>query len=399
MIKIIMRFFLIIMCVFLASCGEETMEETEVIDEKPAMVLKPSQFDDLPNWTQDNLTEIVPAMVRSCSRILRGTAERKFGPLESAGTFADWQKPCKAFANVATKDTQIIRQFFEEYFRPFQIFDGENEYGLFTGYYEASLNGSKERSDKYRYPLHKRPDDLIMVQLGDFRDDLKGRRIAGRIVNGNLKPYETREDIVNSDWPHDDEVLVWVDNAVDAFFVQIQGSGLITMDDGSTMRIGYAGQNGHPYYAIGRVLIDMGALTKETVSMQSIRAWLQNNSDQADTIMNTNKSYVFFRELEGEGPIGGEGVALTADRSLAIDRSLFPYGMPMWVDIEAPVEDYKPLKRMMMAQDTGGAIRGNIRGDVFWGYGEKAEYIAGHMKSQGRYWILLPKTLSPLQGE
>jgi membrane-bound lytic murein transglycosylase A len=165
------------------------------------------------------------------------------------------------------------------------------------------------------------------------------------------------------------------------------------MDDGTMMRVGYAGQNGHPYYAVGRELIKMGALTKDTVSMQAIEQWLAENPERADEIMNTNRSYVFFQELESEGPLGGENVPLTAERSLAVDRSLLPYGMPLWVDIEAPMADQLGLRRLMIAQDTGGAIRGAVRGDVFWGYGERAETIAGHMKAKLRYWALLPNVL------
>lgn len=366
---------------------------------KPAgLVLKPVSFRDLPNWSNDNYAAIIPAMVRSCTRILKKNPQDRFGPLEQAGIYADWQKPCEAFAFVATKDSRDVQEFFEEYFRPYQILEGENEFGLFTGYYEASLKGSKRKSEKYPHPLYQRPDDLVMVQLGDFREELKGQRIAGRVVDGNLKPYETRAQIVDGNWPHNDKTLVWVDDAVDAFFVQIQGSGIVELDDGSMMRIGYAGQNGHVYYAIGRELIKMGVLTKENVSMQAIRTWLEANPDRADEIMNTNASYVFFTELTGEGPLGGEAVALTPERSLAIDRSLLPYGMPLWVDIEPPLEGEQPIKRMMMAQDTGGAIRGAVRGDVFWGHGARAEFLAGHMKSRGRYWALLPKNISTAQG-
>ena len=163
------------------------------------------------------------------------------------------------------------------------------------------------------------------------------------------------------------------------------------MTNGTTMRIGYAGQNGHPYYAIGRELIKRGALSEETVSMQSIREWLEANPQQANEIMNTNKSYVFFKELtDSDGPIGGEGVSLTALRSLAIDRALVSYGMPIWTDIAHPKADQPPLQRLMITQDTGGAIRGPVRGDVFWGYGKEAETNAGIMKSEGQYWVLLP---------
>jgi membrane-bound lytic murein transglycosylase A len=292
---------------------------------------------------------------------------------------------------LAAYDDANFQTYFEENFQPYAVMADVEPVGLFTGYYEASLRGSREKKEPYVVPLYVRPDDLVMVDLGAFREELKGQRIAGRVEDGNLKPYETREEIVAGKWPHNDKVVVWVDDPVDAFYVQIQGSGVVTFEDGSTMRIGYAGQNGHPYTAIGKELIVRGALTKENVSMASIRDWLEAHKDQADEIMNTNKSYVFFTELKENGPVGGEGVVLTPGRSLAVDRALMPYGVPLWVDIETPVAGTPDLKRMMIAQDTGGAIRGPVRGDVFWGYGPEAEAMAGPMKSKGRYWVLVPK--------
>jgi len=352
--------------------------------------LAPVTFNDLPHWPRVT-PETLSAFDKSCARILKNRADKPFGKVSQAKTYGDWHQACAALPGVNRKNGQAMSAFFETYFTPYQIRGGGDPKGLFTGYYEASLRGSRTRGGKYQIPLHTRPADLVMVQLGEFRDDLKGRRIAGRVVDGKLKPYESRADIVDGNWPHNDETLIWVDSAVDAFFVQIQGSGIISMEDGSTMRIGYAGQNGHPYYAIGRELIKRGALTKETVSMQSIRAWLESNPSEAADVMNSNKSYVFFRELTGAGPIGGEGIALTAGHSLAIDRSLLPYGAPMWVNIDYTGADAKGINRLMIAQDTGGAIRGPVRGDVFWGYGAQAEFHAGQMKADGQYWVLLPK--------
>lgn len=361
--------------------------------EEPIMQMIPTDFSALPDWGTDKAAEILPAFEKSCLRIMKNDPEKPFGLIEQAGKYGAWQTICHDMQNLSSRDDMNVQRFFETHFTPYQVLSGEDPYGLFTGYYEASLNGSRVKSDVYNTPLHKRPDDLIMVDLGLFREHLKGERIAGRVENGALKPYEPRDQIIAGNWPYnqDDQVLAWVDDPVDAFFLQIQGSGRILLEDGSMIRAGYAAQNGHPYYAIGRELIKMGYLTKETVSMQSIRAWLEANPDQAEAIMNTNKSYVFFEELNGEGPLGGENVALTPTRSLAIDRSLLPYGLPLWVDIEPPMEGLPPLKRLMMAQDTGGAIRGAVRGDVFWGYGAEAEMLAGHMKSKGRYWALLPK--------
>ncbi|PCI55411.1 MAG: murein transglycosylase [Alphaproteobacteria bacterium] len=404
-----MRIFILLSLFILASCDEAEQQPVEpsqktVEAHAPDLILTQSTFADLPAWEEDDLQTFVPAFKRSCGRIVKRSSEVTFGVLVQAGTYGDWQAVCLAFDQVAeASDTAALRAFFEEYFTPHQVSADDNPIGLFTGYYEASLNGSSARKEPYTIPLHKRPDDLVMVQLGDFRPALKGNRIAGRVKNGRLKPYENRAQIVAGDWPHEDEVLIWVDDAVDAFFVQIQGSGLVQMDDGSVQRIGYAGQNGHPYYAIGRELIKIGALTKENVSMQSIRAWLAENPTQADEIMNTNKSYVFFRKITGDGPLGAEGIALTGGRSLAVDRTLMSYGVPLWVDLEGvrvaddsenaidADKETTPIRRLMIAQDTGGAITGPVRGDVFWGYGKIAEDMAGKMISSGRYWVLLPK--------
>lgn len=354
------------------------------------MQLVPASFSDLPRWGEDDLQTLAPAFERTCARMLRAAPEKPLGTLPQAGTFADWQPACQAFVNLKEKTAANLKTYFEKNFTPYAVLLDESAEGLFTGYYEAQLNGSRTRNDRYNIPLYTRPDDLVMVDLGKFREELKGQRIAGRVKGGDLVPYETRAQIVAGEWPHNDKVLVWVDDAVDAFYVQIQGSGIVTLEDGSEIRIGYAGQNGHPYTAIGRELIARGALTKENVSMQAIRDWLAANPDQADEVMNVNKSYVFFTEISGEGPLGGENVALTPLRSLAIDRSIFPYGLPFWLEAEHPVEK-SMIRRLMVGQDTGGAIRGAIRGDVFWGHGEEAERMAGPMKSKGRYWVLLPK--------
>ncbi|MCB1563309.1 MAG: murein transglycosylase A [Alphaproteobacteria bacterium] len=373
---------------FLSACAES------LIDEDSPATLRPAAFGDLPGWETDDLKSFPAAMRRSCERLAKMDASRALTPsLEQTGTAGDWAPFCQALTSLpAQADDASIREVVETHLRPYQVRAGSRKNGLFTGYYEASLHGSRTRFGPYRIPLHARPDDLVMVQLGDFREALKGQRIAGRVVDGNLKPYESREQIVAGQWPHGDKVLVWVDDPVEAFFVQIQGSGVVELADGTLMRIGYAGQNGHPYYAIGRELIKRGALTKDNVSMQAIRQWLEAHPDEADEIMNTNKSYVFFHEIKGEGPLGGSGTVLTEGRSLAVDRTKIPYNVPLWVNIAPPVKEEKnTVQRLMVAQDTGGAIRGAVRGDVFWGHGETAEYLAGHMKSKGQYWILLPK--------
>lgn len=382
----------------LTACAIEKDQKSspEIVQED--LVLRPASFATLQGWDNDNHGRAMEAFFKSCERMQKRRADQPFGDEEFRAqyslTYGDWQKVCAAGRMISP---QFARGFFEQYFIPYKAtINGASDKGLFTGYYEASLKGSETMGEPYVYPLYARPDDLVMVDLGQFRDSLKGERIAGRVIDGNLKPYEERAEIEAGEWPHNDKVLVWVDDPVAAFFLHIQGSGVVALDDGQNddkkeMRVGYAGQNGHPYYAIGRELIARGELTKENVSLQSIRAWLANHPDQSDEIMNTNKSYVFFRELDTNGPVGGEGVTLTPRRSLAIDHSKMPYGIPLWVDIDPPVQGAEKLQQLMIAQDTGGAIRGPVRGDVFWGHGDFAEDRAGKMKSQGSYWLLLPK--------
>ena len=388
-----MRLVSFLSLIILSACAATPPPAAEPVkDENVPLRLEPVNFSDLPGWGNDNLAEMAPALMRSCERMSKKDPEGSVGTLAEAETYADWQAICKDFFTMASRENTALQRFFEEHFQPYAAFAGDDPNGLFTGYYEASLKGSRTKQGPYQTPLYLRPDDLVMVNLGEFREELKGQRIAGRVIDGQLKAYEDRAQIVSGQWPHNDKVLVWVDDPVDAFFVQVQGSGAVQMDDGTVLRIGYDGQNGHIYYAIGKELIARGHLTKENVSMQAIREWMAKNPQEAIEVMDTNKSYVFFRVLEKEGPEGGEGVVLTPERSMAIDHSKIPYGVPLWVDIAPPVEGTGQINRLVMAQDTGGAIRGAVRGDMFWGYGERAELMAGPMKSRGRYWLLLPRT-------
>jgi membrane-bound lytic murein transglycosylase A len=382
-----MRFLLFSLVSLLAGCAA-------INPETAPLVLKPSSFKALPGWDQDRQDEALAAFSRSCARIMEQAPGQPFGPDPLMGTAANWQMPCRALLAPGATSPPDARAFFETWFAPWQAtMAGRQDKGLFTGYYEASLKGSRTRQGPYQYPLRLRPSDLVTVDLGEFRPELQGQRIAGRVTGGQLKPYEDRAAITRGALPNDNQLdFVWVDSAVDAFFLQIQGSGRVLLDDGSTLHVGYDGQNGWPYYAIGRELVHRGYMDKDQVSMQSIRAWLDAHPDQADEIMNTDKSYVFFKVLATDGPQGAEDVTLMPGRSLAVDRARLPYGAPIWLDAAPPVPGESPLQRLMVAQDTGGAIRGAVRGDVFWGYGAHAEDLAGKMKAPGRAWLLLPKT-------
>lgn len=300
-----------------------------------------------------------------------------------------WQEACSAFISKPERNDNETRAFFEMWFKPYTVNKKAN--GLFTGYYEPTLRGAWKRGGIYQTPLWKRPKDLMSADLGDFRPNLKGTRIAGKIVGQRLKPYDDRSEITQGSLNDGRaEPLLWVDDPIDAFFLEIQGSGQVYMGDGSRVRVGYDAQNGHPYTAIGKVLADDG-LMERPVTMAKIRAWLSDNPDKAQDIMFRNASFVFFRRLQGEGPEGAQGVVLAPERSLAVDPVFVPLGAPIWFEPEQ--DGTAPSPRLVVAQDTGGAIKGPVRGDFFWGSGKKAEERAGAMQSRGTYYILLPRAL------
>lgn len=384
------RALFILSALLLSACAGTTPPATTSLypaDDAP-LTLRATNFAALPGWESDDLQGSIEALARSCVKLKAQNQTKVFGDAAWHISIGDWAPACGKIESGAAAVNP--RAFFQQYFTPFEATSGDYREGLFTGYYEASLRGSRVRTAQYNTPLLARPDDLVMVELGDFREGLKGQRIAGRVVKGALKPYESRANIEAGKLSHATP-LVYVDDPVDAFFLHIQGSGRVLMDDGSEMRVGYAAQNGHVYYAIGRELVKRGQMDKDAVSMQSIRAWLTAHPDQAAEFMNLNPSYVFFEELKGEGPLGAQNVALTPTRSMAVDRTKIPYSTPLWLALKEPVAGQGDLQRLVIAQDTGGAIKGPLRGDYYWGYGEDAAHKAGLMKATGRYWLLLPR--------
>lgn len=366
-------------------------------DIEPQIDFAPIAYEKLQGWGSDNPLAAALAFGRSCEKLLSRPGQSQIGKHEVYGIADDWRMACDAASELdETSNAADARRFFEAWFQPFAITaDGETD-GLFTGYYEPLLHGSKSRGGAFNVPLHLPPSDLVRVDLGKFDPELTGRSIRGRIEGQEFIPYHSRDDIVDGALADRDLELLWVDDEIEKFFLQIQGSGQVELDDGSIIRVGYADQNGLPYRAIGRDLIEIGALTPENVSLQSIRAWLEANPGRARDIMSRNKSYIFFRENTeldaADGPLGAQNVPLTAGRSLAVDPRHVPLGAPVWLDTTAPWPDgERPLRRLMVAQDVGGAIKGAVRGDVFWGAGESAEAVAGHMKSQGRFFVLVPR--------
>jgi membrane-bound lytic murein transglycosylase A len=349
------------------------------------LVLEPAEFKDLPGWGEDALEAAVPVFLRSCPALTASPG--------------DWQAACAAAAKAARGDRAAARRFFEANFQPWSVRNQRIPVGLFTGYYEPLLQGSRTRHGRFTVPIYSRPPELVMVDLGRFRDSLKGQRIAGLEVKGELLPYPDRKAIDAGALARRKLEIAWVNDPVGAFFLEVQGSGRIRLEDGHEIRVGYAAQNGHPYTSIGRELIARHALNAKDVSLQTIRAWLEAHPDQAREVMERNASYVFFEKTGNAGPFGAQGIPLTAGRSLAVDPTYHALGTPVWLVATSPSphpgEPDRKLHRLLIAQDTGGAIRGPIRGDVFWGFGPDAEAIAGRMKSRGKMWLLLSKGRTP----
>ena len=377
--------------VALASCGEAP--PPEAVPER--LVLTPVDYSDLPGWADDPVAAVLPALDRSCAHLAGQPDDRPVGPEEGAvgGTVADWTEACAALAAVPEGDDAAARAALEAWFVPFRATAGARETGLVTGYYEAELTGALFPGAGFHAPIFARPDDLVTVDLGRFRADMDGKHIVGRVEEGRLQPYHTRRDIAEGALGGRGLELLWSNDPVDVFFLHIQGSGRVRFPDGSERRVGYAMSNGHEFTGIGRAMIDEGKISRDQASMQSIRDWLRANPDEAAEIMMRNARYIFFRWIDGEGPIGAQGVPLTAGRSLAVDTAVLPLGVPVYLDTTWPA-DGRPLRRLMVAQDTGAAITGILRADFYWGSGEAALTHAGGMKQQGAFYILLPKPVA-----
>lgn len=305
---------------------------------------------------------------------------------------------CQAAQPLTVANPAQARAFFEAYFTPYRIVRVDSprlgsDTGLVTGYYEPLLRGSRKVSSTFATALYAPPDDMLSIELGDVFPELKGKRVRGRLQGKKVVSYFDRAALQNHAALKGKE-LVWVDSAVDAFFLEVQGSGRVQLTDGSTIRLAYADQNGHPYRSIGRYLVDRGELTLEESSGPAIRSWLQTHPARLHEVLNANPGVVFFREERIDdplqGPKGSLGVPLTAGRSVAVDPTFVPLGAPLFLSTTAPASA-TPLQRLVMAQDTGGAIRGPVRADLFWGFGVGAGEAAGLMKQQGQLWLLWPK--------
>jgi membrane-bound lytic murein transglycosylase A len=347
----------------------------------------PWSFEALPGWGEAPLEASLRAFLAGCPRASGALIEA-----------------CALASMIAPGDEAAARRFFETTFQPYALVAADGtDTGLITGYYEPLLRGSRARSEVYRYPVYGVPEDLVVVDLAAVNPEVRNLRLRGRLEGRRLVPYWSRAEIDARGDKLPAPVIAWVDDPVDLFFLQVQGSGQIVLEDGERMRIGYADQNGYPYRSLGRYLVERGELPLEQASMQSIKDWASANPDKLHDALNYNASYVFFREVtrltdDTRGPLGALGVPLVPEYSLAVDRRFVPLGAPVYLAATLPGSE-EPLRRLMTAHDTGGAIRGAVRADFFWGSGEPAGALAGRMRQQGRLWLLWPRAAPLPRGD
>ena len=354
-------------------------------------VYEPVLFEMLPSTQAAEWIAAWPAFLQSCAALAKREA---------------WRAVCAEAAQVDGRDARSIRSYFSTHFDTYRLLaqrvDDEREVdtrdsGLVTGYYEPLLRGSRARSETYATPLYRVPADLVVVDLAGIYPELGSMRLRGKLQGRRVVPYPSRGDITNGDVLAGNE-LVWVDDPVEAFFLQVQGSGRVQFDDGSVVRLGYGDQNGHPYRSIGRWLVDQGELTLDQASLSGIKAWIARNPQRAKQLLDQNPSYVFFRELPlgdpAAGPVGALGVPLTPGYSVAADARHIPLGAPLIISTTDPRSGAE-LTRPMLSQDTGGAIRGPLRFDFFWGFGPTAGAIAGSQKYEASAWLLVPRGVAP----
>lgn len=391
-----LSFIVIISFLWLAACttgsisptppppqSEETIAPP--LPDKPLAksIHKRDQWSSLNGWNSDDLLPAWQAFLQSCRVLSKQPV---------------WQENCKIAASLQHPSSTEIRNFFETYFIPYQVVNVDNtEEGLITGYYEPLLKGSRTLSERYRFPVYAAPDELLTIELGEAYPELKDLRLRGRLNGRKVVPYYSRSEIMNNPGLLNGYELLWVEDEVELFFLHVQGSGRIVLDNGEMMKIGFADQNGFPYNSIGKLLVQRGELPLEQASMQGIKQWGRQNPRKLAELLQQNARYVFFRELPSDlsGPIGALGVPLTAGRSIAIDPLSIPQGVPVFLATTWP-NTSKPLNRLMVAQDVGGAIKGGVRADFFWGFGHEAGNQAGKMKQAGKMWILMPKEYQPV---
>ena len=352
--------FIFISLVFFLGCSKEPQV---LFDTLPQTQLQESSYSNLPNWENENYDEVLYSFMNNCR------AKRSVDIYHSL---------CSASQNI-----RDAKEFIESNFTPYMIYESNKEKeSILTGYYEPELRGSLTKSEIYKYPIYKTPKDLVTVDLSSIYPDLKNYRLRGRLDGNKLVPYYSRAELNSVDI--NAEVICYCDSKIDKFFLEVQGSGRVTLESGETLFIGFGNQNGHKYRSIGKYLVQSGEISKEDISLQTIREWFELNPQRVDEVLNHNTSVVFFQKRE-RAATGSLGVVLSPLRSIAVDRRYIPLGSMVYVGAE------NSYKRMVFAQDTGGAIKGSVRADMFLGFGNRAGAVAGELKAPLKLWILLPK--------
>lgn len=361
-------------------------KDSAVTDTGGNIKLKKTSFNELTGWNDENFTETINVFAKNCEQLNKN--KNTYTSAEHLKIkVSDLQNKCAEFTKQNINSSQKMKNFIEAEFIPYAVTDNGKAEGKFTSYYEAVINASYTKDNKYKYPVYGKPNDLIEINLRDFDKDLPDTRLVGRVVNNKFVPYYNRRDIENNGISA--PVIMWGDDLIDIHFMQIQGSAVAKMADGTEVRVGYADNNGHKFKGIGSILISKGYIKPENSSMPKIREWLRNNPDKAADLMAENERFIFQKINNSTGPLGAFGVPLTAGRSMAVDTRYIPLGSMLWLNTYNP--DHQPINKIVFAQDIGSAIKGVVRGDYFWGHGEEALKHAGRMNSSGKYFIILPK--------
>lgn len=358
-------FFLVLLTtIFFTACSTKQQIPKKVEDEKSKMVS--TSFNDIEGFFEDDLDHALNVFKKDCLKAKR---------------FELFREVCEK----AESETDG-RDFFTSNFQPYKLYDRESrDEGTITGYYEPLLYGSLKKTKRYKYPVYKMPKNLVISD----DENVKGFKSIGKVVNNKVVPYDTREQIENNPNNPNYQVLAYVDNKFDLSLMHIQGSGKIKLDTGRIINVGYAGQNGRKFTGMGTYMLNMGYISKDELSIQTIKEFFDKNPSKLDEVLNKNESYVFFK-LSNQGATGSLGSLLTAERNLAVDRSVIPLGAPVFLNTKNPVSKI-PINRLMVAADVGGAIKGDIRADFFWGFGDEAFEYAGRMKEKGKMYVLMPK--------
>jgi len=347
----------------------------------------------LPSWASDDLSRLWPVFINNCKGLMRPTGGSQVQ--QARATPRAWQPVCAAASELQLQTDTEIRAFIEQHLQAWRLLDAQGQHArnTVTGYYEPLVRGARQRGGQYQWPLYQPPKDLLTIDLGSVYPELAGKRIRGKLDGRRVVPYDTRAEIAASS-DRQPPAIVWVDDPVEAFFLQIQGSGRVELPDGKVIRLAYADHNGRPYASIGRWLADQGELPLAQTSMQNIKAWAQRNPGRVQEMLNANSAMVFFREepvADADfGPKGAYGIPLATGRAVAVDTRYVPLGAPVYLATTMP-SSTQPLRRLVFAQDTGAAIKGAARTDFFWGFGDEAGALAGRMKQNGEMWVLWPK--------